>query len=127
MYGPPGLAYVYFVYGMHTCLNAVSGADGQPGAVLLRAIAPDTGLDVLRARRPGVPDAHLTDGPAKLCQALGITTAFNSADLVAGDLLSIAPGPGAPPDEIQATPRIGVRGDEEARTRPWRFVWRPAR
>lgn len=132
MYGPPGTAYIYFIYGNHHCLNAVTNAEGVSGAVLLRGIIPDDGVAVMQARRGRhmvrgrSPLAGLADGPGKLAQALGITLAENGLDLTAGAALFIesdAPAPGA---EIVTTPRIGVRGDEETRLRPWRFVWQPA-
>lgn len=126
MYGPPGYAYVYFIYGMYFCLNAVTEADGQPGAVLLRALLPLEGIQTIRTRRPGVRDNRLTDGPAKLCAALGITGVQNGLDLCTSEelfLLASAPVPG---DEVIATPRVGVRGDAGALSRPWRFVWHAA-
>jgi DNA-3-methyladenine glycosylase len=123
MYGPPGFAYVYFIYGMYFCLNAVTEADGHPGAVLLRAILPQEGLDAMRARRTGVPDARLADGPGKLCAALGITGAQNRLDLCTSEELLLEAGVTAPEEAILATPRIGVRGDASALARPWRFVW----
>ncbi|MGQ9490064.1 MAG: DNA-3-methyladenine glycosylase [Anaerolineae bacterium] len=125
MYGPAGYAYVYFIYGMHYCLNVVTEPDEIPGAVLIRAIIPQEGLETIRARRPGVPDARLCDGPGKLCQALSITVAQNGLDLVTGEQLFIETAPRASQGEILITPRIGVRGSIEARNRPWRFVWRP--
>ncbi len=133
MYGPPGIAYVYFIYGNHHCLNVVTNADGVSGAVLLRGVIPQAGLDVMRARRGPLkatrrnPLAGLADGPGKLAQALGITLAENGVDLtLRGDLFIEADAP-APDDEVVTTPRIGIRGDEEARLRPWRFVWQPRR
>lgn len=125
MYGLPGVAYIYFIYGMHHCLNAVTECDGQPGAVLIRSISPAGGLGRLRENRPGVIDRHLADGPGKLCQALAITTALNGIDLTTNSALFIAGGEQVAAREIIAAPRIGVRGDEETRTRPWRFVWQP--
>jgi len=126
MYGPPGRAYVYFIYGMHYCLNAVVETDAQPGAVLIRAIYPEEGIAVMRARRGGVSDAHLCDGPGKLCQALGISLAQNGAELTGGDLRIEAGSPVAEAD-LRSTARIGVRGGPDARHRPWRFIWRPDR
>jgi DNA-3-methyladenine glycosylase len=124
MYGPPGIAYVYFIYGMHYCLNAVTEEDGQPGAVLIRALRPDEGIERMSARRAGVPAQRIADGPGKLCQALGITRAHNSLDLAASEGLFVETGLTVPDAQVQITPRIGVRGGEAARGRPWRFVWR---
>lgn len=134
MYGPPGRAYVYQIYGRNFCMNAVTERSGEPGAVLLRALFPTEGLEVMRARR-GLPagEGHMsgprggwlvTDGPGKLCQALGIDRSLNGTDLTAPDVLFFEQGAIAPDHEIIATPRIGVRGDEETRNRPWRFLWR---
>lgn len=123
MYGPPGFAYVYFIYGMHHCLNAVTEPDGCPGAVLIRGILPQEGLELMRPRRPGIADRRLTDGPGKLCRALQITAALNGVDLTESAELFIESGDGANEHEIVATPRIGVRGDRETRGRLWRFVW----
>jgi DNA-3-methyladenine glycosylase len=119
MFGPPGHAYVYFTYGMHYCLNAVTGPVGQASAVLLRAIQPSVGLDIMCERRGNhIPDRDLARGPGRLCQALGITTADDGADL-AGDALWISETVDAPDLLIAATPRIGIT---RAAERPWRFV-----
>lgn len=131
MYGPPGIAYVYFIYGNHHCLNVVTNRDGVSGAVLLRGLIPHGGLDVMRARR-GVlratrrdPLAGVADGPGKLTEALGVSLAQNGLDLtLRGELFIEADAP-APGEEVVTTPRIGIGGDEEARLRPWRFVWQP--
>lgn len=123
MYGPPGRAYVYFIYGMYYCLNAVTERDGSPGAVLIRALAPNEGIPFLRRHRPGAPDAHLADGPGKLCQALGITMALNGSDLTTGAQLFVEAVAPVADDRIRSTPRIGVRGNSDARSRLWRFVW----
>jgi DNA-3-methyladenine glycosylase len=123
MYGPPGVAYVYFIYGMHHCLNAVTECAGRPGAVLIRGIFPAEGIAIMRGLRPGIADRHLADGPGKLCQALGITAALNGVELMGASELVIAAGAQVEAREVIATPRIGVRGDEETRIRPWRFVW----
>ncbi len=124
MYGPPGHAYVYFIYGMYFCLNAVTEAEGQGGAVLIRAIVPDEGIEMMRAGRGRAPGRRMTDGPGKLCRALGITRGQNGLDLTTSQELFIEAGVMAPQAQIAATPRIGVRGDERARSRPWRFMWR---
>lgn len=123
MFGPPGIAYIYFIYGMYHCLNAVTACDGHPGAVLIRGILPDEGIATLREHRSGTADKHLTDGPGKLCQALGITLVLNGVDLTDNFELFITTRKPVAMREIIATPRVGVRGDEETRTRPWRFVW----
>jgi DNA-3-methyladenine glycosylase len=119
MFGPPGHAYVYFTYGMHHCLNAVTGPTGQASAVLLRAIEPIVALELMRERRGAyILDRDLARGPGRLCQALGITTADDGTDL-AGDALWISETLDAPDLLIVATPRIGIT---RAAERPWRFV-----
>jgi len=123
MFGLPGIAYVYFIYGMHYCLNAVTACDGHPGAVLIRGIFPAEGIEAMRKQRPGMADTHLADGPGKLCQALGITLALNGGDLTEDAEIFITAGEQVNSCATLATPRIGVRGDEESRARPWRFVW----
>lgn len=124
MYGPPGRAYVYFTYGMHWCLNAVCMAENYPSAVLLRAIQPDAGLEHIAARRAGVKPDHWTDGPAKLCRALGIDGALNGCDLTdANGELWIEPGETVAAERIQASSRIGIdRVPEPWKSRPWRFT-----
>jgi DNA-3-methyladenine glycosylase len=128
MFGAPGFAYVYFIYGAHHCINAVTEPPGIPGAVLLRAIVPDENLGEMRLRR-GLPESApnmrrgVADGPGKLCQALGITLSDNGLDLAEGDALFIEAGEPVAEEAVRATPRIGVRGDDEARNRLWRFLW----
>ncbi len=123
MYGPPCHAYVYFIYGMHHCLNAVTEEEGQPGAVLIRGLVPEEGIAVMATRRGGVDAGQLANGPGKVCQALGITLALNGADLTTSAELFIEPGLIVPETAVAITPRVGVRGDAAALARPWRFVW----
>ena len=124
MYGPPGHAYVYFVYGMHYCLNAVTEAEDSPAAVLIRALEPWRGIDTMRDHRPGRSDCDLTSGPGKLCQALAIDRTLNNTDLCQGGSLWIEADTPVPDAQVATSPLIGVRGDEHARTVPWRFYVR---
>lgn len=121
MFGPPGFAYVYFVYGMHHCLNVVTREEGFAAAVLVRALEPQEGIDGMQRRRPGRKDIELTNGPAKLCYALAVAREQNGADLVDGAELWIEWATHLPPAQILTGPRIGVRGDDRAVSRPWRF------
>lgn len=121
MYGPPGHAYVYFIYGMHHCLNVVTEEEGFPAAVLIRALEPLEGLEIMRRHRPGKPDRELANGPAKLCQALAIERGFNGMDLCTGEALFIEEGRMVAQEEIGASPRIGIKTNELARSVPWRF------
>ena len=114
MFGRPGLMYVYFTYGMHWCCNAVCGEDGEGVAVLLRALAPLTGLEAMRAARPKVHrDRDLCSGPARLAQALGITGAQDGIDLVSGNGgLRIVDDGMPPPAEPMRLPRRALAGDD---------------
>lgn len=129
MYGPPGFAYVYFIYGAHYCLNAVTHPNGIAGAVLIRALIPDENLAEMRRRRGLAQEAPsgllrgVADGPGKLCQALGITLQENGVDLTESDALFVEEETAVGEAQIAATPRVGVRGDPEARSRAWRFYW----
>ncbi len=124
MFGPPGFAYVYLIYGMHYCINVVTEEEGYPAAVLIRALEPVAGVEFMRERRGNRPDVELTNGPAKLCQALDIDLRFNGHDLCRGELLWVHPGHLREGEEIVAGPRVGVRGDRKALTVPWRFAIR---
>jgi DNA-3-methyladenine glycosylase len=126
MYGPAGHAYVYFIYGRYYCLNAVAKPEGGVGAVLIRALRPCEGIELMRAHRGPVADRYLIDGPGKLCQALAIDRSLNGLDLTDNEELFIEEGVNVMEEDVRITTRIGVRGDELARTRPWRFVWEPA-
>lgn len=128
-YGPGGKAYVFLAYGMHACLNAITGAPGTPGCVLIRALEPVYGADVMAARRrlpSGSP--ALTNGPAKLTQALAITLAANGADLARGRLRIAARD--RPVAFAMATgPRVGITRAADWPLRFWirgnRYVSRP--
>jgi DNA-3-methyladenine glycosylase len=123
MYGPPGHAYVYFIYGIHHCMNVVCQPPDVPEAVLLRALEPVDGEALMRTRR-GLRDApawRLCRGPGALCQAMGITRAENGADLTRGPL-RILDAPDMPARSIARSPRIGVAYAGTDAGRRWRFV-----
>jgi DNA-3-methyladenine glycosylase len=108
LYGPAGISYVYFIYGVHWCFNAVTRAAGLPSAVLVRALEPLAGLELMRERRgPKVHGVNLTNGPGKLCAALGIDVKMNGLSLQRGPLVVRA---GTPVDEsmIVTAKRIGI-------------------
>ena len=109
MFGPPGTAYVYFIYGMHWCVNAVTGADGYGAAVLIRALAPLEGVPLMRTRRPKArKDRELTDGPGKVCAALGIAREHDGVPLTGASLLSIHAGDLVADAHVVVGPRIGI-------------------
>jgi DNA-3-methyladenine glycosylase len=125
IFGPPGHAYVYFIYGMHDCFNVVTEIDGVPGAVLIRAVEPLTGLAEMSRRRHGIsstkaPARSLTNGPAKLTEALAITRAHNGCRLDRGEL-TIRGWREPPQFEIGVTPRIGIT---QCADLPLRFLWK---
>jgi DNA-3-methyladenine glycosylase len=128
MFGPPGHAYVYFIYGMHWMFNIVARSADEhvrPGAVLIRALEPIEGLETMQALRGGRARTQLTSGPARLCQALDIDRRFDDADLCTPDARLFVEQDTPLADKAIATgPRVGVRGDEDALSRPWRFYVR---
>jgi len=108
MFGEPGHAYVYFIYGMYECLNVVAEPEGQAGCVLIRALEPVAGIPIMRRRRPTAKRVEdLANGPGKLTLALGITRKQNGADLTKSTLQLHRPRI-EPPIEIEVTPRIGI-------------------
>ena len=123
LFGPPGHAYVYFIYGMHSCVNVSCEPDGQAGGVLFRALEPLTGLDTmarLRGLSASAKPRMLTSGPGRLCQALAITrAACNGLDLTDPQSELQIQDDGFHPEKITATPRIGIR---KAIENPHRFV-----
>ncbi len=125
MYGPPGHAYVYFTYGMHWLLNAVTGPEETPAAVLIRAIQPEAGLDAMAENRPyNAKKSGWTDGPAKLTQALAIDGDQNKIDLCSQERnLWIETGKTFPDERVSQTGRIGLNSVPEPwQSIPWRFV-----
>ncbi|MHB1095098.1 MAG: DNA-3-methyladenine glycosylase [Gemmatimonadaceae bacterium] len=137
LYGPPGTAYVYFIYGMYWCMNVVTRAEGLPSAVLIRGVRPLEGLDAMRRRRGAgargagargagrrLADHALADGPGKLCRAFGIDgPAHHGADLVRGTNLRILHGATVDDALVAVTPRIGI---SKAQEWPLRFLLRGA-
>ena len=118
MYGPPGHAYVFFVYGMHWNFNLVTTEVGAPHAVLIRAVEPTAGVELMAARRK-LPPMHrdLTNGPGKLCRAFAIDGAAYGGDLTTGALF-LSDGPRC---KTARSPRIGIDYAGEWARRPWRF------
>ena len=120
MYGIGGTAYVFFVYGMYYQFNVVTNTTDTPHAVLIRAVEPVEGIELMRKRRRGQSDRNLTNGPGKLCIAMGIDRQLDAADLL-GDRVWLEQGPGIPRSQIASGPRIGIDYAEEWIARPWRF------
>jgi DNA-3-methyladenine glycosylase len=120
MFGPPGHAYVYFTYGNHWMLNAVTEHEGFPAAVLIRAIQPVEGIEVMMERQKG----HDTFGPGKLTQALGVTKSENQVDLTeANSCLWIEAGHFIPDKSVTIGPRVGLNKTPEPwLSKPWRFL-----
>jgi DNA-3-methyladenine glycosylase len=117
LFGPPGRAYVYLSYGIHSLLNFVAEPEGEAAAVLIRALEPTAGLEQMRARRGERPDRDLCSGPGKLTEALGIGLEQNRADLSRDPFLLLPPEPNDA-REVLTGPRIGIT---KAVERPWRF------
>jgi DNA-3-methyladenine glycosylase len=111
MFGPPGHAYVYRRYGLHACMNIVTEGEGVPSAVLLRAVQPERGLEVMRRRRGTDRLATLATGPGNLCQAFAIDLALNGWDVTQGQCLWVAAPVVTPPLQITRSRRIGVADD----------------
>jgi DNA-3-methyladenine glycosylase len=121
LHGPPGTAYVYFIYGMHWCVNAVTREQGHGSAVLLRALEPIVGLSLMRARRPRArTECDLTSGPARLCEALAIDGRHNGQRLFRGSL-RIHEGESVPAVRVGVSARIGIT---KAHDWPLRFFVR---
>ena len=121
LYGPAGRAYVYFIYGMHWCVNAVTRRAGMPSAVLIRAVEPLEGIEAMRRRRHGRPDRELTNGPAKLCEAFGITGPRHHGASLISSPLRILEGEPVRDEDVAVTPRIGI---VKAASDPLRWIVR---
>ena len=118
LYGPPGISYVYFIYGMYWCFNAVTREEGAPSAVLVRAVEPLAGLSLMHRRRPRIKnDIDLTNGPGKLCTALGITGAMTGKSLQRKPLV-IRAGARVPDENVEVTARIGI-----TKSADWPLRW----
>jgi DNA-3-methyladenine glycosylase len=137
LFGPPGTSYVYRIYGMYWCFNAVTREHGHGAAVLIRAVAPLEGIELMRRRRPkDRTDRELTNGPGKLCLAMGIVGAMSGASVRDGPIV-IRPGEPVSDADVEVTPRIGitqaaawplrylVRGDPFVSATPTHFPRRP--
>lgn len=124
MYGPPGHAYIYFTYGMHWLLNCVCEKEGFPAAVLLRAVFPQQGQERMLQLRPRPRSGGWLDGPAKLCQGMGIDGRLNGVDLCDPDgELFLEHGVTFPDEQVRTTARIGLFSVPEPwKSIPWRFV-----
>jgi DNA-3-methyladenine glycosylase len=121
MFGPAGHLYVYFTYGMHHCSNVVTGPTGSGAAVLLRAVEPLAGIELMRQRRQG--RSALADGPAKLCQAFAIGSEHNGVDVCRGEGPGLFDDGTPPPDDPVVGPRVGI---SRATNVPWRWRVPPA-
>lgn len=120
MYGIGGTAYVYFVYGMYNQFNVVTNVENTPHAVLVRALEPVEGLDIMRRRRKGRAEYELTSGPGRLCIAMSIDRGLDKADLL-GNRVWIEEGISISPRDIARGPRIGIDYAEKWVMKPWRF------
>jgi DNA-3-methyladenine glycosylase len=119
MFGRPGHLYVYFTYGMHFCMNVVTGGDGEGSAVLLRAGEPLEGLEEMACRRRTTDIRRLCSGPARWTEAFGIAREENGADLVRGDGVDLVEGEAVPGERILRTTRVGVKVGADRR---WRYL-----
>jgi DNA-3-methyladenine glycosylase len=129
MWGEAGHAYVYLVYGLHSCLNVVTIGPGRPEAVLIRGGVVEEGLELVQARRgPRVGELSLTDGPGKLCQALAVTRSDDGVDLCSSDsaLMICDDGVEVPEERVRRLPRVGVDYAGEASSWPLRFRIEPS-
>ncbi|HEX2386607.1 MAG TPA: DNA-3-methyladenine glycosylase [Candidatus Binatia bacterium] len=123
MFGPPGHAYVYFIYGVYYCLNIVTEEVGHASAVLIRALEPIEGIELMQRRRRTDELRKLASGPGKLCLAMAIDKALNAADVSRGNVLYVEDR-NEPLPKIVARPRVGVDYAGKWKDKPWRFLIR---
>ena len=121
MFGPGGIAYIYLIYGMYYCFNIVTGTVGKPEAVLIRALEPVEGIELMKERRKTGKLENLCSGPGKLCMAMGITKENYGMDL-SGETLYLSQSGKIAEEDIAATPRINIDYAGEAKDYPWRFI-----
>lgn len=121
MFAMGGAAYVYFVYGLHHQFNVVTNVESVPHAVLIRALEPEEGLELMRARRPAAGMRNLTSGPGKLCAALGIDRSYNGADLTGETVWIEETRIKVPAERVASGGRVGIDYAEEYVDKPWRF------
>ncbi len=121
MYHRGGVAYIYFIYGMYSLFNVVTGSEGIPNAILIRALEPVTGIGLMKRRRNTDKILNLTSGPGKLCRALNITKTQNGSDLTGNSIWIEQPGKIVHEDQIVRAKRIGIDYAEEYRDKLWRF------
>jgi DNA-3-methyladenine glycosylase len=125
MFGPPGYSYVYLVYGLNYCFNIVTEKEGYPAAILIRALEPSEGIDLIKKnRKTKMSIFNLTNGPGKLCQALIIDKSLNKFDLTKNILWIEDRDVKIKPSEIVAAKRIGIDYAGEYKNKPWRFYLR---
>ena len=120
MYRTGGTAYIFFVYGMYNQFNVVTNLEGVPHAILIRALEPVEGIELMKVRRARQPERYLTNGPGKLCIALGIDRTFDRTDLL-GKRVWLEEGERVPRSRIISGPRVGIDYAEEWVDKPWRF------
>lgn len=121
MFARGGTAYVYFIYGMHFQFNVVTNVEEIPHAILVRAVEPEEGVERMRARRVVKDERNLTNGPGKLCAALGIDASYNGEDLLGERVWIEDAGRAIKPRDVASGPRVGIAYAEEYVETPWRF------
>ncbi|MCW1966600.1 MAG: DNA-3-methyladenine glycosylase [Anaerolineae bacterium] len=123
MFLSAGHVYVYFIYGMHFCLNVVTDAENVGAAVLIRAVLPQEGIEMMQARQPKLKPAALCNGPGRLCKAFGIDRSYNTRSLLGpANGIWIEQADAIPDEQVRCTPRIGISGDDTAKNAAWRWL-----